>query len=300
MYKTLLLVLVAAVSPAQERQQEGTSLLGVPLRSEKDTEGKIAAADADLVKNPGKIEALLKTGQVRDSFLQYSSSIPIYTKAIAAFPNDPRPYRWRGHRHISLRKFDLAIQDLEKARSLAPSSFESAFYLGLAYYFSQRYGDAANEFARCVNMAGKPDEFAKSLLPGMPGCATLPQTPEYLVGLADWHYRALRRAGRSGEGKELLKGIRDGMQLRSNESNYRDLRYFQAKLSEKELLDAQGVAYTNSASAVALNQLLGGRVGEGCTLLRKLSRDENWSAFGVIAAEVELTKESRAACALFK
>ncbi len=77
--------------PGQEKT-EGTSLLGVPLRAEKDPDGKIAAADAELTKNPGKIEALLKTGQVRDAFLQYSSSVPIYTKAIAAFPNDPRPY----------------------------------------------------------------------------------------------------------------------------------------------------------------------------------------------------------------
>jgi hypothetical protein len=118
--------------------------------------------------------------------------------------------------------------------------------------------------------------------------------------MADWHYRALRRAGRSGEGKELLTSIKDGLQLRSNDSNYRDLRYFQGKLSEKDLLDAQGIPYTNSASAVALNHLLAGKVGEGCTLFRKLARDSNWSAFGVIAAEVELTKESRAACALFK
>ncbi len=279
---------------------EGTSLLGVPLRSEKDAEGKIAAVDAELAKTPGKIEALLKTGQARDAFLQYGASIAIYGKAIQQFPNDPRPYRWRGHRQISLRKFDLAIVDLEKARSLAPSSFEAAYYLGLAYYFSQRYGDAANEFARCVNMAGKPDEFEKTLKPGMVSCATLPQMPEYLVGIADWHYRALRRAGRKGESSELLTSVKDGLQLRANESNYRDLRYFQGKMSEKDVLDATGIAYTNAASAVALNKLLGGRVGEGCTLLRKLSRDSNWSAFGVIAAEVELTKESRAACALFQ
>ncbi len=299
MLKTLLPFFVAGLLIAQDKP-EGTSLLGTPLRSEKDADGKIAAADAELAKTPDKIEAMLKAGQARDAFLQFNASIAIYTKAIQAFPNDPRPYRWRGHRQISLRKFDLAIVDLEKARSLAPSSFEAAYYLGLAYYFSQRYGDAANEFARCVNMAGKPDEFAKSLPTGMVGCATLPQTPQFLVGMADWHYRALRRAGRSGEGKELLTSIKDGLQLRSNESNYRDLRYFQGKLSEKELLDVTGISYTNAASAVALNHLLGGKAGEGCTLLRKLTRDSNWSAFGVIAAEVEVAKESRAVCALFK
>lgn len=305
MFKKSLLLLTtgliwSAGSIQAQDKPEGISLLGAPLRAEKDEAGKIAAADAELAKSPGKLEALLKTGQARDAFLQYSASIAIYSKAIQAFPNDPRPYRWRGHRHISLRKFDLAIVDLEKARALAPSSFEAAYYLGLAYYFSQRYGDAANELARCVNMAGKPDEFAKSLPAGMVSCATLPQTPEYLVGLADWHYRSLRRAGRSGEGKELLASIRDNLQLRSNESNYRDLQYFKGKLSEKALLEAAGVAYTNAASAVALNHMLSGRASEGCTLFRKLSRDTNWSAFGVIAAEVEIAKESRAACALFR
>ncbi len=299
MSKTLILLFASGLAIAQDKP-EGTSLLGAPLRAEKDDSGKIAAADAELAKSPGKIEALLKTGQVRDAFLQYNASISIYAKAIQAFPADPRPYRWRGHRYISLRKFDLAIVDLEKARSLAPSSFEAAYYLGLSYYFSQRYGDAANEFARCVNMAGKPDEFAKSLPTGMVSCATLPQTPQFLVGIADWHYRSLRRAGRSGEAKELLASIKDGLQLRSNESNYRDLQYFQGKLSEKALLESTGIPYTNAASAVALNHMLGGRAGEGCTLLRKLSRDSNWSAFGVIAAEVEIAKESRAACALFK
>ncbi len=299
MFKPFLTLLCLAFALGAQDKPEGTSLLGVPLRAEKD-DGRVAAADADLAKSPGKLDAMLKAGQVRDALLQYNASIGVYTKAMQAFPNDPRPYRWRGHRQISLRKFDLAIVDLEKARSLAPSSFEAAYYLGLAYYFSQRYGDAANEFARCVNMAGKPDEFAKSLPAGMVGCATLPQTPEYLMGIADWHYRALRRAGRSGEGKELLGSVKDGLQMRSNESNYRDLRYFQGKVSEKEMLESTGIAYTNAASAVALQQILGGRVGEGCTLLRKLSRDSNWSAFGVIAAEVELTKENRAACALFK
>jgi len=299
MFKPFLTFLCLTFSLAAQDKPEGTSLLGVPLRAEKD-DGRIAAADAELAKSPGNLEAMLKAGQARDALLQYNAAIGIYGKAMQAFPNDPRPYRWRGHRQVSLRKFDLAIVDLEKARALAPSSFEAAYYLGLAYYFSQRYGDAANEFARCVNMAGKPDEFAKSLPAGMVGCATLPQTPEFLMGIADWHYRALRRAGRSGESKEILGNIKDGLQLRSNESNYRVLRYFQGKVSEKELLESTGIAYTNAASAVALQQILGGRAGEGCTLLRKLSRDSNWSSFGVIAAEVELTKESRAACALFK
>ena len=86
MLKTFFLTATLLLS---QDKPEGTSLLGTPLRSEKDGDGKIAAADAELAKNPKKIEALLKTGQARDAYLQYSASIPIYTKAIAAFPDDP-------------------------------------------------------------------------------------------------------------------------------------------------------------------------------------------------------------------
>ena len=100
MFKTFLFLFVTTFLLTAQDKPEATSLLGAPLRSEKDTDGRIAAADAELAKAPGKLEAMLKAGQARDALMRYNASIGVYNKAIQAFPNDPRPYRWRGHRQI--------------------------------------------------------------------------------------------------------------------------------------------------------------------------------------------------------
>jgi hypothetical protein len=149
-------------------------------------------------------------------------------------------------------------------------------------------------------MAGKPDEHAKTLPKGMASCATLPQMPEFLVALADWHYRALRRANRPNEAKDLLKAIRDDLPIQDSISNYRALQFYKGKMKEKEVLEGlEGVRYANASTAVALVHMLEGRAAAGCGLWKKASETKPWSAFGVITAEVELTRTSRAACSLF-
>ena len=48
----------------------------------------------------------------------FRDAVEIYTRAIERFPDDARFYRHRGHRYISLRRFDDAISDLERAAIL--------------------------------------------------------------------------------------------------------------------------------------------------------------------------------------
>src|SRR5262245_33607363 len=48
----------------------------------------------------------------------YKEAIKIYTEGIEKFPDDARLFRHRGHRFITLRCFDLAIADLDKAAKL--------------------------------------------------------------------------------------------------------------------------------------------------------------------------------------
>ena len=225
---------------------QGSGLLSNPLLAEKD-DGRIAKADEALKKAPNDPELLLAAGRARDARMQFAGSIPLYSKAIALAPGDARLFRMRGHRYISLRRFKEAGADLEKARSLAPSSFEAAYYLGLALYFSGAYNEAANEFARCVNMAGKPDEHARTLPKGMPSCASLHQNLEFLVGMADWHYRSLRRAGRADEARDVLKGIPNNQQIRDSVSSYRALLFYKGVLKEADAL--AGLEGSNHANA---------------------------------------------------
>jgi tetratricopeptide (TPR) repeat protein len=280
---------------------QGSGLLGNVLEGKADTEGRIAKADAELKAKPMDPELLMAAGRARDAVMQYRQSIELYTKAIAFAPGDVRLYRLRGHRYLSMRKFPEAIVDLEKARALSQSSFEAAYYLGLGLYMNGAYSEAANEFARCVNMAGKPDAFAKTLPKGMPSCASLHQNLEFLVAMADWHYRALRRAGRHDEARDLLKSIPNGQQVRDSVSNYRALMFYKGTMKEDQALDGlTGMAYSNASTGIALLHLLEKRTAAACKLLKKAAAEQPWSSFGVISAEVELTRASRGACALFQ
>lgn len=294
-----LFLLAASGALSLLAQTEATSPLGRVFTSDRDPDGRIPKADEEIKKAPKVVESYLKAAQARADLRQYKSAITTLTQGLNAIPSDPRLLRARGHRKISVRDFPGAVADLESARSFAPSSFEVSYFLGLALYLKGDFNDAANELARCINMAGKPDEFTKSLPPGHFSCADLPKRPENLMPLADWHYRSLRRAGRHAEAKEILTNIKPGLQLSANTSNYRALLFYKSALAEKEALEATGIAYTNLASGVALFHLLEGRNGPGCSLLRKLVAHEDWPAFGVIAAEQELAKTSKNACALF-
>lgn len=42
----------------------------------------------------------------------------VYSRGAALYPNDPWIYRHRGHRYISVREFDNATRDLERAAQL--------------------------------------------------------------------------------------------------------------------------------------------------------------------------------------
>src|SRR5690349_9576180 len=55
----------------------------------------------------------------REAYLgYYEDAIQTFSKGIILHPVDARFYRHRGHRYITLRCFDKAIADLEKAATL--------------------------------------------------------------------------------------------------------------------------------------------------------------------------------------
>ena len=83
-----------------------------------------------------------------------------FSQGIESFPDEPKLYRHRGHRYISVREFDKAIADLEKAveliqgtpNEIEPDGMPNAlnipvsslhgniyYHLGLAYYLIGEY-----------------------------------------------------------------------------------------------------------------------------------------------------------------
>ena len=94
-------------------------------------------------------------------------AIAIFTKGIQQFPEDARMYRHRGHRFITLRQLDLAIDDFKKAaqliegkedemepdgmpnpRGIPTSSLHSNiwYHLGLAYYLEGKFENSLEAY----------------------------------------------------------------------------------------------------------------------------------------------------------
>ena len=154
----------AQTTASPDPRPELTTLLGRPVFARPDDSGAIAKADAALAAAPGDIDRLLAAARARDAALQFHAAIELYTRGLAVAPADVRLLRFRGHRYISIRKFDLAAADLEKALALAPTSFDVAYHLGLAHYLRGDFEAAARVYRSCLDATAPgplPPELAQ-------------------------------------------------------------------------------------------------------------------------------------------
>ena len=90
----------------------------LPAADRAKLEANLKAAEDELAKAPGSPDALIWVGRRQAYLWQYRNAIATFTKGIDRFPTDARFYRHRGHRYITVRNFDGAIADFEKAAAL--------------------------------------------------------------------------------------------------------------------------------------------------------------------------------------
>lgn len=275
------------------REPEAVSLLGEPLFAMEDTVGEIAAADSALIETPDDVELLIAAARVRRNWWQYREEVAIYTRVLQLAPEDWRPWRFRGHRWISLRDFEAAARDLERARELAPLNWDVAYHLGLAYFVSGRFADAADEYVRCLGLAGDTAAAAADS-DAFRSCARNGTDPESRVAMTEWAVRALLRAGRQAEADALVAAVPAGLDVSENVAYYHALLYSKGLKSADELLAAgrAGEPYRleTVGYGVATRLLVAGDTAAAFEIFDELARDPWWPGFGRIAAEAELSR----------
>ena len=273
-----------------EPGQQAISLFGEPLFQQEDTTGAIAEADARLAESPDDVELLIEAGRVRRNFWQYRQAMELYTRAIELAPDDWRPYRFRGHRYISIREFESAVRDLEAARDRAPLNWDVSYHLGLAYFLSGRFADAADEYMRCMELAGTPAAEAAQAA-DFRSCSQNEDDPESFVAMSEWAVRASQRAGLDDRAQALLDAVEDDLEISENIAYYHDLLLYKGLKTADELLnpgpDAPYRRETVGYGVANLMLVQGDTVG-ATALLEELVQDPWWPGFGRIAAEVEL------------
>jgi tetratricopeptide (TPR) repeat protein len=227
----------------------------------------------------------------------YDSAINIFTEGLKKYPESFRLLRHRGHRYITIRKFDLAIDDLKKASELmkdvpieiepdgAPNKlniplsntqFNVWYHLGLAYYLQQDFEKAAQAYEECLKVSNNDD---------------------LVTATADWLYMTYRRDGKPDKAKEVLALVHDGMKIIENDSYFKRLKMYQEKLKPEEVLEVSANAEDADLSLATQGygvgnwHLVNGDSAKANDIFKQVVNGKYFSAFGFIAAENELVKE---------
>lgn len=220
---------------------------------------------------------------------RYQDSIYILTDGLNDYPEDPRFYRHRGHRYITIREFDKAIQDLEKAAELisgtedeiepdgAPNSankpvstlhFNVFYHLGLAYYLTFEYEKAADQFEKALEVSKNPDT---------------------IVSATDWLYISLMKSGKVSKAIELLTNTDTSVEVIESQSYLSRLQLYKGEIQPDELLEADNdLNILTQGYGLAQYYFIQGDTTKANQLLQRVIDTNYWAAFGYIAAEAEL------------
>lgn len=256
---------------------EVISLLGQPLYRTPATgealvslEKSLEEAASSLESDPDNPDNIISYGQALSRLWRYHEAITIYTKGIQVYPENAMLYRYRGHRYISIREFDRAVSDLERAAELNDQDFDIWYHLGLAYYLKGEFERAEKAYFRCREVCRDDGS---------------------IIAVSNWLYLTLIRQGKLEETAAVLERITENMDAGENVSYYNLLLFDKGLRTEAEIEAAAGTSDLEMATAgygLACRLLIKGQRARAAEILRKIVALPYWPAFGCIAAEVEL------------
>ncbi len=295
---------VAGCGAEPTPRPETVSLLGEPLAAPEipeearaRLESNLAAARTAYEADPADEDRILWLGRRLAYLGRYTEAIALYTEGISLHRTSYKLLRHRGHRLITLRRFDEAIADLEHAAELidgipdevepdgAPnpsniprstSHFNIWYHLGLAYYLTGDWGRAAGAYRRCMTFAAVNDDMR---------CAT-----------SHWLYVTLRRLGRDEEAQRVLAPVDPEMEILESFAYHKLLLMYQGRGSPEELLasaERDGLEFATLAYGIGSWHRAQGDPSRAREIFGRIVDGPSWAAFGHIAAEADLAAGSR-------
>src|SRR5712691_1846357 len=146
---------VAAAAPAGGQSVQYRSAAGVEYHAQRDT-GAIARAESALAADPRSVERIVQLGVAQSGARQFREAIQTFTRGLTIAPNDAVLYRWRGHRYLSVREFDRALDDLTRGSRLDSTNYGIWYHLGIVRYARGDFAAAADAFARGRGSGSRP------------------------------------------------------------------------------------------------------------------------------------------------
>ncbi|MDA1080921.1 MAG: tetratricopeptide repeat protein [Gemmatimonadetes bacterium] len=282
---------------------EAISLLGDTLRTfplsaavRERYETQLADAKRAYERTPENPDSIIWYARRLGYVGQLRAAIAVYSAGIALHPDDPWMYRHRGHRYISVREFDNAIRDLERAAALVagtpdivePDGQPNAanqpigtlhsninYHLALAYYLKGDFEKALPVYRRELETANNDDRR---------------------VSIAHWLYMSLRRLGRNDEATAVAAEFSRQMNVIENGTYHELMLMYRGLMSPDSVLTVgpngeMSVTDATAAYGLANWHWYNGRRADAERTWRRIIEGGQWGAFGYIAAEAELARE---------
>jgi tetratricopeptide (TPR) repeat protein len=300
-YEAYAPALQALAPPGAETREltDGEPLYSPPIaESERPILfAELAAARVSHEHAPDDAGALITYGRRLGYVGRFRDAATVFTRGCERFPDDARMWRFRGHRWITLRQFDWAVDDLQRAEeliagrpdekepSLAPNArgidldtlHENVHYhLALAHYLRGEFEEAAEAWARCLAVAPNAD--------GVAMCCY-------------WRAMALARAGRpAGDVAEALTRVTPDMDIVEYHSYHQLALVWKGDRDGDELLaatspDDAAIDFATIGYGVGNWHWWKGDRGRALEIWRQVEAGPPWHAFGHIASEVELARQ---------
>jgi tetratricopeptide (TPR) repeat protein len=290
---------LAVITAAAQGKPEATSLSGKPLYvpatipNKQKLDADLAQAEKVLAANPKDAEAIIWVGRRLGYLWRYNDAIAMFTRGIELHPDNPKFYRHRGHRYITIRQFAKAQADFEKAAQLikgkpdeiepdgAPNpagkprstlQFNIWYHLGLAYYLQGNYARAYDAYVECMKVSNNDDS---------------------VTATSDWMWMTLMRLNRKADAAKVLERITPKMDILENGSYHRRLLMYKGLEKPEALLDTAKADDTTIATqgyGVGNYYYVTGNTAKAREVFQKVTSGGGWNAFGYIAAEADLQR----------
>lgn len=290
---------------------ETISLLGTPLRRPVFDPARRAVLEADLssaranrARDPSNETNIIWLGRRLAYLGRYNDALAVFDDGLKTHPDSFRLLRHAGHRLITLRRFEAAVDRLSRAAALihdlpdevepdgAPNALNLPrstthsniwYHLGLAHFLLGEHERALPAFRACLGVSTNDD---------------------MLVAVTHWLWMTLQRLRRHDEAADALRPIRPEMEIIENQAYHRLCLLYQsrglgANADEPGLIAPSAHADDWAASAMgdaalafglAHLDLVEGRREQAMAGFRRIVQTHPWASFGAIAAEAELLR----------
>ena len=270
--------------------QSADSRLDLPVGDPERMTAELEVAEERYEQAAEDEDAIVWYGRRLAYLGRFEEAQDVYARGLEIHPGSVRLLRHRGHRWITMRQFERAREDLERAAELCaghadviePDGMPNElgiprstlqgnvhYHLALARFLLRDFAGAAASWAACRNLATNDDMY----------CAA-----------AHWEWSTLSRLGREAEAAAVLEPVHEDMEILENHAYHQLLLLYAGQREVDSLLTTPTDGEPQSAAlqfGLAHFLSLRGELERAGAIYTELAtRGSN--AFGCIAAEAEI------------